>query len=92
MIEDVTMTNRDTYDIEQYQKEQALTGTNIQIATLVQAMMEAEPCLFYNKEENLMANRLAETRGVGEQIDITQQYNNLYAFRGAHPEYPSTQK
>jgi len=86
------MTSRDTYDIIEYEKEQSVSGTNIQINTLVRAMMEAEPCLFFNKEENLMANRLAETRGVGGQIDITQQHNNRYQFRGVHPEYPPTQK
>ena len=52
------MTNRDTYDIEEYDKEQGKTGINIQVNTLVRALMESEPCLFFNKEENLMHNGL----------------------------------
>jgi len=52
------MTNRDTYDIEEYEKEQVKTGINIQVNTLVRALMESEPCLFFNKEENLMHNGL----------------------------------
>lgn len=62
-----------------------MSGTNIQVNTLVQAMMESEPCLFFNKEENLMANRLAETCGVSGQSDITKREGNRYPFRGAHP-------
>lgn len=53
------MTNRDTYDIEEYEKEQKKTGINIQVNTLVRALMESEPCLFFNKEQNLMTNRLS---------------------------------
>jgi len=79
------MTNRDTYDIEEYSREQGKSGTNIQISTVVRALMESEPCLFFNKEENLMANRLAETRGVGGQVDVNDQEGNRYPFRGAHP-------
>ena len=67
------MTNRDTYDIEEYEKEQRRTGTNIQVNTLIRALMESEPCLFFNKEENLMANRLAETRGVGGYGNIDKR-------------------
>lgn len=43
------MTSRDTYDIEEYQKE--IRSANIQPALLVKLMMEAEPCLFNNKSE-----------------------------------------
>jgi hypothetical protein len=52
------MTTRDTYDIEEYNKEQERSGINIQVNTLVRALMESEPCLFFNKDENLMHNRL----------------------------------
>jgi len=52
------MTTRDTCDIEEYDKEQGKTGINIQVNTLVRALMESEPCLFFNKDENLMHNRL----------------------------------
>lgn len=52
------MTTRDTYDIEEYNKEQEKSGINIQVNTLVRALMESEPCLFFNKDENLMHNRL----------------------------------
>lgn len=47
------------------------TGINIQVNTLIRALMESEPCLFFNKQENLMVNSLSETR--------------LYPFRGEHP-------
>lgn len=50
------MTNRDTYDILSYQEEQKQpqTGINIQINTLVDAMIDAEKCLFHNNDSNLM--------------------------------------
>jgi Fe-S-cluster containining protein len=43
------MTSRDTYDIEQHEKEKKTT--NIQPALLIKLMMEAEPCLFANKSK-----------------------------------------
>jgi hypothetical protein len=50
------MTTRDTYDIEQYEKELQLEqhnkktlSTNIQPALLVKLMQDSEPCLFANK-------------------------------------------
>jgi hypothetical protein len=55
-MKDFTMTNRDTYDILSYEEEQkqSKSGTNIQINTLIDAMIDAEKCLFRNKDENLM--------------------------------------
>jgi hypothetical protein len=50
------MTTRDTYDIEQYEKELQLKqhnektrSTNIQPALLIKLMQDSEPCLFVNK-------------------------------------------
>ena len=50
------MTTRDTYDILSYEEElkQPVTGINIQINTLVDAMIDAEKCLFHNSDSNLM--------------------------------------
>jgi hypothetical protein len=50
------MTTRDTYDILSYEEEekQSKSGTNIQINTLIDAMIDAEKCLFHNKDANLM--------------------------------------
>jgi hypothetical protein len=50
------MTNRDTHDILAYEEEQKQLsrGINIQINTLIDAMVDAEKCLFHNREENLM--------------------------------------
>ena len=52
----VIMTNRDTYDILAYEEEQKQpqTGMNIQINTLIDAMIDAEKCLFHNSDSNLM--------------------------------------
>lgn len=47
-------------------------STNIQISTLIRALMESEPCLFHNKPENLMSN---SSSGI----------ETLYPFRGEHP-------
>lgn len=45
--------NRDTHDIEAYERELAeeLAGTNIQPALLIKLMIESEPCLFSNTSE-----------------------------------------
>lgn len=50
------MTTRDTYDILSYEEElkQPVTGMNIQINTLIDAMIDAEKCLFHNSDSNLM--------------------------------------
>ena len=50
------MTTRDTYDILSYEEEQkhSETGINIQINTLIDAMIDAEKCLFHNSPSNLM--------------------------------------
>jgi hypothetical protein len=52
------MTTRDTYDIEQYEKELQLEqhnektrSTNIQPALLIKLMQDSEPCLFVNKSD-----------------------------------------
>jgi hypothetical protein len=57
------MTNRDTHDILAYEEEQKQLsrGINIQINTLIDAMVDAEKCLFHNREENLM--RVEEIEG-----------------------------
>jgi hypothetical protein len=54
------MTNRDTYDVEVYKEEvrQLKNGINIQINTLIDAMVDAEKCLFHNSDANLMKNSL----------------------------------
>lgn len=45
-----------------------MSGINIQINTLIDAMIDAEKCLFHNKESNLMVNSLlvptVEVQGV----------------------------
>lgn len=33
-----------------------MNGINIQVNTLIDAMIESEPCLFHNKESNLMVS------------------------------------
>ena len=50
------MTSRDTHDILAYEKEkeESMNGINIQINTLVDAMIDAEKCLFHNSDSNLM--------------------------------------
>lgn len=50
------MTNRDTYDILAYEEEQkqSKSGINIQVNTLIDAMIDAEKCLFRNNDSNLM--------------------------------------
>lgn len=37
-------------------KTQPQTGINIQITTLIEAMMDSEKCLFRNNDANLMKN------------------------------------
>jgi len=56
------MTSRDTYDILTYEeeKEESMNGINIQINTLVDAMIDAEKCLFHNSTANLMVNSLLD--------------------------------
>jgi hypothetical protein len=55
-MRDFAMTTRDTYDILSYeqQQNQPVTGMNIQINTLIDAMIDAEKCLFHNSDSNLM--------------------------------------
>jgi hypothetical protein len=73
------MTSRDTHDILAYEEEQKV-GINIQINTLIDAMIDAEPCLFHNQESNLMVNSLApEDRSpVPEPLVVVP-------WRGSHP-------
>jgi hypothetical protein len=68
------MTNRDTHDILAYEEEQKQlsNGINIQISTLIDAMMDAEKCLFHNSDVNLMTNSLAVNKAP-------------IAWRGCHP-------
>jgi len=72
------MTSRDTYDILTYEeeKEESMNGINIQINTLVDAMIDAEKCLFHNSEANLMTNSL-KNPVIAEKIP--------FVLRGIHP-------
>ena len=83
------MTNRDTYDVEVYKEEvrQLKNGINIQINTLIDAMIDAEPCLFHNKESNLMINSLLRK----EACPAVKERTGPFAFRGAHPNFPASE-
>ena len=72
------MTNRDTYDIDIHEEElrQANSGINIQINTLIDAMIDAEKCLFHNSDANLMTNSLENPIVVSAVPFI---------WRGCHP-------
>jgi hypothetical protein len=72
------MTNRDTHDILAYEEEkkQLENGINIQISTLVKAMIESEKCLFHNSDANLMINSRASSVAVSKVPFI---------WRGCHP-------
>lgn len=72
----VTMTSRDTHDILAYEQEQQNSGINIQINTLIDAMIDAEKCLFHNSDANLMTNSLENTVVVSAVPFI---------WRGCHP-------
>ena len=71
------MTNRDTHDILAYEEEQKQlkNGINIQINTLINAMIDAEKCLFHNSEANLMTNSL-ESPAIAEKTP--------FVLRGRH--------
>jgi hypothetical protein len=70
------MTNRDTHDILAYEQEQRSSGINIQVNTLINAMIDAEKCLFHNSEANLMTNSL-ESPVIAEKTP--------FVLRGIHP-------
>jgi hypothetical protein len=70
------MTNRDTHDILAYEQEQRSSGINIQINTLINAMIDAEKCLFHNSDANLMKNSL-ENPVVISAVP--------FIWRGCHP-------
>lgn len=72
----VTMTSRDTHDILAYEQEQQNSGINIQINTLIDAMIDAEKCLFHNSDANLMTNSLENTV-VASAVP--------FIWRGCHP-------
>ena len=72
----VTMTSRDTHDILAYEQEQQNSGINIQINTLIDAMIDAEKCLFHNSDANLMKNSL-ENPVVVSAVP--------FIWRGCHP-------
>jgi len=80
------MTNRDTYDVEVYKEEvrQLKNGINIQINTLIDAMVDAEKCLFHNSTANLMVNSLLSE----EVVPVVKEIVVPLAFRGAHPNFP----
>jgi len=81
------MTSRDTYDILTYEeeKEESMNGINIQINTLVDAMIDAEKCLFHNSTANLMVNSLLDEEG---SLMVKEMAVPL-VFRGAHPNFPA---
>lgn len=72
------MTTRDTYDILSYEEEQkeSRSGTNIQINTLIDAMVDAEKCLFHNSDSNLMINSLPSHTVINK---------SPFILRGCHP-------
>jgi hypothetical protein len=72
----VIMTSRDTHDILAYEQEQQNSGINIQINTLIDAMIDAEKCLFHNSDANLMKNSL-ENHIVASTVP--------FIWRGCHP-------
>jgi len=72
----VTMTSRDTHDILAYEQEQQNSGINIQINTLIDAMIDAEKCLFHNSDANLMTNSL-DNPIVASAVP--------FIWRGCHP-------
>jgi hypothetical protein len=72
----VIMTSRDTHDILAYEQEQQNSGINIQINTLIDAMIDAEKCLFHNSDANLMTNSLENHIAVSAVPFI---------WRGCHP-------
>ena len=72
----VIMTSRDTHNILAYEQEQQNSGINIQINTLIDAMIDAEKCLFHNSEANLMTNSL-------ENPEII--IKDPFIWRGCHP-------
>lgn len=76
------MTNRDTHDILAYEEEQKelSNGINIQINTLIDAMIDAEKCLFHNSDANLMPNSLT-----AEDISPVAQPLVVVPWRGSHP-------
>ena len=59
-----------------YEQEQQNSGINIQINTLIDAMIDAEKCLFHNSDANLMTNSLENTVVVSAAPFI---------WRGCHP-------
>ena len=81
-----TMTNRDTYDIEVYKEEvrQVKNGINIQLNTLIDAMVDAEKCLFHNSTANLMVNSLLSE----EVVPVVKETKSPFVFRGTHPDLP----
>ena len=70
------MTSRDTHDILAYEQEQQSSGINIQINTLINAMIDAEKCLFHNSDANLMTNSL------GNPVVVSAV---PFIWRGCHP-------
>lgn len=46
----------------------ATVGINIQINTLIDAMIDAERCLFHNSDANLMVNSLNKNTKTNESV------------------------
>lgn len=57
------MTSRDTYDIEEYAREQEreMKRINVQPALLIKLLMESEPCLFSNKSEPIPVKEVSSS-------------------------------
>jgi len=84
------MTNRDTHDILAYEEEQrqSKNGINIQVNTLIDAMIDAEKCLFHNSDANLMVNSLLSK----ETSPAVKEAISPFVFRGAHPNSSARDK
>ena len=80
------MTTRDTYDILSYEEEQKqqVTGINIQINTLVDAMIDAEKCLFHNSDSNLMPVNNASINFIEQDLDSLKTFLTT-EIKSQHP-------
>ena len=59
-----------------------MNGINIQINTLVDAMIDAEKCLFNNSPDNLMVNSLLSEK----VVPVIEEAKSPFVFRGTHPD------
>ena len=82
------MTSRDTYDILAYEeeKEEPMDGINIQVNTLIDAMIDSEPCLFHNKESNLMVSSSPSEDAHRQWLSWREEPTNLMAGSSPSPD------